>query len=609
MQIYQDVKEQIRRSIDLVDLVSEHVALKRAGRNLRGLCPFHKEDTPSFNVLPERQIFKCFGCNAGGDIFKFVQLREGVGFAESIRILADRAGLRLETPSASTGRGQVARADLARINDWAAGFFYRELLGERGGAARAYLERRRISAAMIEQFQIGLALGDGRIAGAAAKAGFGAALLCAADLVRTGERGGTYETFRDRLMFPIRDATRRCLGFGGRTLVDAPAKYLNTSQTALFDKSRSLFGLDQARNAIGEQGCAVLVEGYTDCIACHQHGFKYVVATLGTAATDEHMTTIRRYVDSVVLFFDSDAAGVAAAERATAIAMQHNLRVRLARVPEGKDPAEFLESAGPGAFAEVLNSSNDALRFLWERTLARFQNPVGGQGPRQALSEFVRLVGELSRFRAVDAIQRGLILNQTARLLGLPLEEISGMFVAASPRAPARSAVASSRPSASMRTPVSSDLEQKILTEMLGVVLCRPELRLEVAGECRPERFTDPLNRAIAQRVFGAVAGDSAIDVAALVADLESTEEAERAADLVFRAEEKGSHEETLRELRSRLAVVECERGGREASRAIRECDANTDWNSAEMNARLAAIHQGFSQRHGPLAPSGAGAT
>ncbi|HUU85511.1 MAG TPA: DNA primase, partial [Phycisphaerae bacterium] len=284
------IKEEIRQRVDLVELVAEHVSLARSGKTFRGLCPFHKEKTPSFHVIPDKMIFHCFGCKAGGDVFKFVQLRENVSFGEAIRILADRAGIELRSRSASP-HGGPGRADLARVNEWAADFYRKQLLDRQAGdAARSYLAERGISTQSAERFGLGLATDAHNVLQrAAALAGISNAVLQAAGLVRNEEQGATYDTFRHRLMFPIRDATRRVVGFGGRTLGEARAKYLNTPQNELFDKGRLLYGLDLARTEISSTGRSIVVEGYTDCIACHQAGFGSTVATLGTAMTESHV--------------------------------------------------------------------------------------------------------------------------------------------------------------------------------------------------------------------------------------------------------------------------------------------------------------------------------
>ncbi len=598
---FEEVKEQIRRSVDLVDLVSNHVSLRRAGRNLKGLCPFHKEKTPSFHVWPERQIFKCFGCHAGGDVFTFVQLIEKVEFAEALRILADRIGLALKPsrPDAGTAPA-IGRADLLRANEWTAQWFHGELLGDAGASARAYLARRSIAPEMAERFQIGLALGDGRFLEAAQRAGFSGQLLLAADLVRANDHGAIYETFRERLMFPIRDGSQRCIGFGGRTLGDSPAKYLNTAGTELFDKSRCLFGLPLAREAMHQHGQVVVVEGYTDCIACHQHGFTNTVATLGTAATEEHMRVLRRHVDTAILLFDSDAAGEAAAERALGVALQQNLTVRIAQVPRGKDPADFLQATGPKEFSELLNSAADALGFMWNRVLARFASPGGGSRRRQAVVEFVNLVGELGRFGAVDAIQRGVIINQVSRLLALPAEDVAGLFARRAERRPRSAAKDASLPTEARPAGAAPDAEQLALVSILEVLVCEPGLLGEVAEVFRPDRFKDPAYRHIAE-VFLDMAGRlGEFGESELLAAVESPAETRLITDMVWRAGQRGNFAATLASVRKQVAFLEEVWRSRAAAESLRQNQPSgaASLTEDEENAHLSAVQQGYSRYH-----------
>ena len=410
-------KEVIRERVDLVELVSEHTALRRQGRNFVGLCPFHQEKTPSFSVNPEKQFFKCFGCSAGGDIFTFLQLRESIDFPEALRMLADRAGVELG-PAGPGGSTTAGRSDIARTNAWACDYFSKRLADPViGRSAREYLETRGISPEMVERFGIGLAVGaDNQLIRDAGAGGIDHKTLLEAGLCKTGDRERLYDTFRDRLMFPIRDSMKRCIGFGGRTLVNAPAKYMNTPETILFNKSKSLYGIDLARDAIAKAGEAIIVEGYTDCIAAHQYGFENTVAALGTAATEAHMALLRRQCETLVLVFDSDAAGEAAADRALAVALKHNLSVRLTSVPSGKDPSEFLQRFGTQGFRNLLNSAADALVFKWNRTRSRYRGAESAAGRREAADEFVTLVSELAEFGVLDAIQNsiGIVKVQSA---------------------------------------------------------------------------------------------------------------------------------------------------------------------------------------------------
>ncbi len=563
MEDFVAIKEQIRNQVDLVDLVSEHVTLRPQGRNHVGLCPFHQEKTPSFSVNSEGQFFKCFGCNAGGDIFTFVQLRESVDFGEALRILADRAGVELRPTRVGQG-DQISRVELAKANDWALRFFRKRLLDkELGQSARQYLTQRGISEESAEAFSIGLATGEGRsLVEAARAAGIEPRHLVSAGLGRVSNQGGElYDAFRDRLMFPIRDSMRRCVGFGGRTLTGDAAKYINTSQTALFDKSKCLYGIDLAREAMSASREAVVVEGYTDCIIAHQYGFKRAVATLGTAATDAQMSALRRFCDSVVLVFDSDEAGDAAADRALAVALKHNLSVRLASVPSGKDPADFLQAEGGEAFGRLLKSAESALVFQWNRTCERYQDVSSAAKRREAVLDFVTLVASLVDVEAVDAIQLGEIVNQLSNLLSVKADDVRRLL--ASRRGRSRvSAGASSRvrdggagETGSARG-LRGDGEQAALVSMLEVLLNAPQLYARVSEVFAPERFSDAMCLRIAERVKKLSQSVGAFQLADLLAQIEDPAEASVATDLA----ERGSRldlEATLNGVLNRLIEVE----------------------------------------------------
>lgn len=594
MHDFEAIKEQIRQRIDLVELVSEHVALTRSGNSFRGLCPFHKEKTPSFHVIPDKHIFHCFGCKAGGDIYKFVQLREGVSFGEALRMLADRAGLELPTHRRSPA-GTPTNADLARANAWAAAFFRQQLLDTRTGeSARGYLERRGIEPTVSERFGLGLATGGSNLLRAAKLAGMSETLLLAAGLVRRDEQGQVYDTFRDRLVFPIRDTTKRVIGFGGRTLGDAKAKYLNTAQNELFDKGRVLYGLDLARSEIASSGRVIVVEGYTDCIACSQAGFTATVATLGTAMTDAHVNLLRRYGREIVLVFDSDSAGNAAAERALAVALRHGLSVRLAFVPQGKDPAESLQTAGPEAFASMLNSAADALPFVWERTLGRFGEQDGDAGRRQAVLEFVGLVAGLVRAGSVDAIQKGLIANQVAKLLNLRSEQVHDLLEGAGQQRRRGSQAAVAAPPESIEPAAARTAEQAALTSILEVLLNEPALYGLLEGRFDPRRFADPVLCRIGSVVAEMADRLGEFALVEVLDCLSDSAEAQRVTELFLRGEKRGNLEETLRGAAECLVQVTAVR---EAARLASELQGETN-DRAEgteedaISARLAMIHR-----------------
>lgn len=553
MRDFEQKKRELLDRVDILDVVAEHVTLKRSGRRWVGLCPFHAEKTPSFTVSPEQGFFKCFGCGQGGDVFSFIQLRENVPFIEAMRALADRVGVELgdATEGKSAGPG---RADLARVNDWALRFFRSRLLDESAGqSARAYIRSRDISEATEERFGLGLASeGTPTLQDAARRAGIDTALMLAADLVRQGDNGRFYDTFRNRLMFPIRDATKRVIGFGGRTLADDRAKYLNTSQNALFDKGRSVYGIDLAREAIAQSRRVVLVEGYTDCLAAHQAGVPETVATLGTALTEAQVDLLRRYCDTIILLFDSDQAGEAAAKRAIRVVLPRCVTVLLARIVEGKDPSEFLRHAAASEFSDLLNRSVDGLEFIWLQTLERYTGGDSDARRRDAILDYLRFVAEAADTRAVDVIQRGLLVNQVAHYLRIDRSEVSQLMIDLRPRRAKRSASVSFG-SNQDRRPAPLGAEQAAWTRLLEVLLNQPDLWAAAAPVPDIHRITDERNRRIAGVVAKLAEQPGGFRLVDVLARFHETEDVSRVMELAQRGARRGNHEETLRQALERI--------------------------------------------------------
>ncbi len=586
---FEQVKRQILDRVRIQDIVAEHVTLKRRGVRWVGLCPFHSEKTPSFTVSPERGLFKCFGCGKGGDVFSFVQLRENVSFMEAMRHLADRAGVEFRdtTLRTSAAPGEPSRTDLAKVNAWALQFFRSNLLSESPGrSAREYLHGRGFTDATFERFGLGLAVdGGSSLKSAALRAGFSDAMLLAADLMRQDEHGRAYETFRSRLMFPIRDATGRIVGFGGRTLIDDKAKYLNTRQTALFDKGRNLYGIELAREAIASRRRAIVVEGYTDCMACHQAGFLETVATLGTALTDAHVDLLRRFGEEMVLLFDSDAAGEAAADRAIGLALPRCVKVRLARIPEGKDPSDFLGRASAADFSDVLNGAVDALEFKWSKTQERFRADSSDVRRREAVLDFVRVVADAVSTAAVDAIQRGLLVNQIAHLLRIEREEVSRLMSRSrSPRG--ESARAATSGAVSQRSVAPRDEEQAVWTHMLEVLLNAPDLLSLVDHAPDLARIADPRDRRIATALFDARRDGGQVALTDVLTRCHDPADAQRVTELVERGAARGNFEGTLRLALRRLGQTVRESAVDDSKQRLLDAEATGDSSQAENDAR-----------------------
>lgn len=345
--------EEIREKCDLVEIISAHVALRKAGRNFQGLCPFHNEKTPSFSVNPERQVWKCFGCGEGGDVFKFVQKVDNLTFPQAVEQLAKQVGVTIER-SEKTAREYSERDRILRANNVACAFF-RSMLGQ-SDRAKEYLSNRGLSADIIERYKLGYApdswdslighLNQQRIEIVdAMKAGL---------IVPRENSQGFYDRFRDRLIFPILDSTERIIAFGGRSFGDEQPKYLNSPETPLFIKNKTLYGLNIARKAIPGQDRVIVVEGYMDVITTQSAGFEHTVATLGTALTEEHVNIISRFTKNVILAFDSDSAGMKAALRSAPLFEQAGFKVRILNMPKGEDPDSLLRGGDVSRFAGLL---------------------------------------------------------------------------------------------------------------------------------------------------------------------------------------------------------------------------------------------------------------
>jgi len=360
----------VRNAGDIVRLVSDYVPLKPAGSRLKGLCPFHHEKTPSFSVDPQMQLFYCFGCQAGGDAFKFVMLYEKIDFPESVEFLARRWGVPL--PKASSRPEDDERARLLLMNESAAGFFRGQWSDpSRGRLARDYIAKRGVSDAVAERFGLGYAPDSwDALLNVLGARGFKASELQTGGLAIPRKDGsGQYDRFRHRVIFPIRDVSGRPVAFGGRALGDSEPKYLNSPETPAYVKGEHLYGLDVARDAIRREGFAILVEGYLDLIALHQVGFENAVASLGTALTPLQVKLLARYSERVVVSYDGDTAGVNAAAKSLDLFLERGFDVRVAEIPEGKDPDDFVKAEGATAYDAIVRQAPGYLDFLVRREL------------------------------------------------------------------------------------------------------------------------------------------------------------------------------------------------------------------------------------------------
>src|SRR5437667_8808681 len=432
------VLDDIRAGVDIVDFVGRFVNLKKAGANWKGLCPFHGEKTPSFMVNPKKGIFHCFGCGVGGDVFGFLMRQDRLSFPEAVRALAKSAGVAL--PEERGGQpGDSGREELFRAMDLAARFYAEMLWTPAGERAQKYLVERGIDPEVARRFGLGYAPeGWDRLADFMRSEKVGEDTLVAAGLaVQRENRGGSYDRFRNRLLFTIRDLQSRVVAFGGRAFGDDQPKYLNSPEMPLYTKGNLLYAADVARETMRAKNRALIVEGYVDCLMAHQHGFTETVAALGTAFTPAQLALLRRYCDEVVTFFDADAAGQKAAERAeqllepttggAAWAVNRSgpfeaagaLRGKVALLPAGHDPDTFLRAEGAAAFSERIDQARSLLAYALDRLIA---DPDGASGPRARTNAFARVALMLAK--VPDAQEASSLSRDAARKLGVDATQL-----------------------------------------------------------------------------------------------------------------------------------------------------------------------------------------
>jgi DNA primase len=426
--IAQEVIERVRAASDIVEVVREFVPLKKMGRNYFGICPFHAEDSPSFSVSAEKQIFYCFGCNAGGNVYKFLMLKEGIVFPEAVRRIAERVGITV--PSAEkdpqTIKAEQKRHRAYEANELAMKYYHFLLKKELGQSGQAYLHKRGLTAEIIEQFQIGFApqnwdsllkflTSRGYREKELAELGLLAAHL------RENKDTGFYDQFRNRVIFPIWNHYNRVVGFGGRVMDQSLPKYLNSPETEIFSKSNNLYGMNFALNSIRDLNQAIVMEGYLDVITSHQFGITNTVAALGTAMTPEHAKQLLRYTPNVIMAFDADQAGIKATMRGMDILQAQGCHVQVVAIPDGKDPDEFIRKIGSEAFKKLLTEQAMSLVEFKMIQSAEKYDLTSVTGKTSALAEVLPNLAKVH-----NAVEREEYLRILGQELNLSWETILG---------------------------------------------------------------------------------------------------------------------------------------------------------------------------------------
>lgn len=437
-----DIKERVRAATDIVDLIGSRFELRRQGRNYAALCPWHTDSRPSLQINPEKQIWKCWVCDIGGDVFNFVMRDEGLTFPEALKQLAERAGIELTSTKTPTRRYSKstadAKAEMYRVLEWADKFFHRCLNEtDDGQAARKYLIDRGMNEESIDSFGIGLAP-DGwqNLLNSASEAKFSRQLLEAAGLIKRGDRGGHYDFFRKRVMFPVRDRESRVIAFGGRILPGSKenAKYINSPETRVFQKSRQLYGLDMAHKALRQSKQALVMEGYTDVITAHQFGIDNAVAVLGTAVGQPHLKLLRNYCDSVILLLDGDEAGQRRSGEILELFLHAQLDVRILTLPDGMDPADFLMKNGADELRGALDTAVDALEFKMRRVTTGFDPLVDTHRANLAVEDMLSLLAKVPHTGVLSneafRIRQNQVLPRLARKFSIPEQSLREQLTA-----------------------------------------------------------------------------------------------------------------------------------------------------------------------------------
>ena len=402
---------------DIVDVVYGYVRLgKKSGSNLFGLCPFHSEKTPSFSVSPDKQIYHCFGCGKGGGVINFIMEIENLSFPEAVEFLAKRAGMQM--PQEENDRESKKRSRMLSLNRDAARFFYEQLSSPPGEAARAYMAKRRIGGATAKNFGIGFAPDSwDSLEETMREKGYSAFEMFDAGLVRKGKNGGFYDTFRNRLMFPVIDVRGNVIGFSGRILGDGEPKYMNSPETLVFNKSRNLFALNLAKKS--KSGYIILSEGNIDVVSLHQAGFDSAVASLGTSLTAEQARLISRYTNQVIIAYDNDGAGIKAAQRAIGILEKLDLKVKVLRLSGAKDPDEFIKLKGADAFRNLLEASENQIDYRLRSVTDKYDLSVDEQKV-----EFLKDASDLVA-RLPGSVERQVYAMRVAAMVGISAEVVT----------------------------------------------------------------------------------------------------------------------------------------------------------------------------------------
>lgn len=546
--IPEETIRRIKNTANIVDIVSEHVVLKKAGRNFLGLCPFHAEKTPSFTVSPEKQIFYCFGCHTGGNLFSFIMQREGLSFPDAVRMMAGKYGIEVPAQNMSIAqKEQLSEKDrLYRVNEAAMLYFQRTLNDPHTGQkAMSYLLGRGMTRKIIDGHHLGYAPDrwDGLSRYFQEKKAPADLIVKSGLVIPRKDGSGYYDRFRDRVIFPILNLSQQVIGFGGRVMSNELPKYLNSPETPIYNKRRGLYGINVANRAARTQGKVFVVEGYFDVLAMHLYGIEHSVATLGTALTPEHVQLLKGMIGpsgQVILVYDSDQAGIKAAQRSVAVFEEGYLDARILVLPKGHDPDTFLREFGPDDFAKAADGALGMIPFIIETAIAAHGLSLEGK---------IKVVGEVQGSLAAvqDPVARSLYVKTLAEKLNIDERAILEKIREASHKNSGR-ATAQDLGRAHSNRPICDRLEQQVVAMML----CYPKMIPEIVGRNLIDCFEDAQLGRIAQTIAQG-----------------ASSEQEGAADLISQIEDP-----VYRNMITQLAMDDCHWDRQGCERVLAQFDA-----------------------------------
>ena len=567
-----EVIEEVRSSNNIVDIIGGYVRLQKKGSSYFGLCPFHNEKSPSFSVSPNKQMYYCFGCGAGGNVFTFIMEYENQTFPEAVKILADRAGIALPEAELTEEqkRERNKRQLLLEINKTAANYFYYQLNGDQGQQAREYLENRRLSKETQIHFGLGYASKySNDLYLYLKKKGYQDQILKETGLLTYDEKRGAHDKFWNRVMFPIMDVNNRVIGFSGRVMGDGTPKYLNSPETMLFDKSRNLYGLNYARTS--RKPYMIICEGYMDVIAMHQAGFTNAVASLGTAFTAQHSVLLKRYTQEVRLAYDSDGAGQKAALRAIPILKSAGINVRVIHMDPYKDPDEFIKNLGAEAFQERIDAAESS--FMFE--ISVLEKNYKQSDPEGRASFMKAMARRLLEFP--QELERNIYIDAIAGRYGIASEELKRMvnsFGASMSREQVEAAIYQQQEREEMPAKKRVEKEDSVLTAQkffLTWLIEEPSIYDKTKDYINEDDFVEPLYHHVAALVFEELRATGQVMPARILNQFEDVEEQKTAASL-FNTRLKTDDDPAVREKALNETVKRIKKNSLELkSRSVRE--------------------------------------